>query len=166
MVNKLNNNLKNSLRIEDINHIAIEILEKFEDNTYYNGKYICIQFDRNNYSILPNSIANGTVFKIPIRGNLNTDGYELALLYLTKDSEIKTHKHVNDVEQYTLIKGELNINGISQLSNKCLIGQNHKIDKVSNPTIIRTLKISKTLIMETASKYYDAQSNKKDKVIG
>lgn len=165
MTNKLNNNLRNSLHIEDINHIAIELLEKFEDNTYYDNKYICIQFDRNNYSILPNTIANGTVFKIPIRGNLSTDGYELALLYLTKDSEIKTHKHVNDVEQYTLIKGELNINGISQLSNRCLIEQSHKIDKVSNPTIIKTLKISKKLIMESKPNYSDGQANKKDKII-
>ena len=104
------------------------------------------------YKILPESIAIGQVYKVSYEGDLLIDGYEKGFLFIPKGSGIKEHEHKDDIEQYTLISGELKLNGESMHVNRCMIGESHGIDPVSVNTAIKTLKISKKLIEENMNK--------------
>lgn len=108
--------------------------------------FVTEQIENNHFSILPNTIANGKVYKIPAFGNLNTDGYEVGYLYLPTGSGIKEHQHINDIERYKLLNGELKINNSVMDTNICLLNNSHCINKVSKPTIIQTCKISKSYL--------------------
>lgn len=101
------------------------------------------KIENKEYTILPESIAIGTVYKILIHGNLDQDGYEIGYLYLPKGSGIKEHFHINDIELYSLIKGTLKVNNIEMDNNICVLNEKHSIDIVPTDTIIRTFKISK-----------------------
>lgn len=105
-----------------------------------------------NYTVLPDSIAIGNVYKVSYEGNLLVDGFEKGFLFIPKGSGIKEHEHRDDIEQYTLISGELKIDGEDMHVNRCMIGEKHKIDPVSVNTAVKTLKISKKLIEENINK--------------
>lgn len=178
----MDSHLNKQMSIDEINHLAIGLFNELDDIDSYNYVYVAARFNPNNindkfinelrnskkfeiptegniqddgYEILPDKIATGTVFKIHIEGDLKEDGYEKGLLYLTEGSSIKPHTHTNDVEQYTLQEGTLSINGISTDTNRCYIGQSHQIDPVTQNTIIKTLKISKDLILGGMPNYSD-----------
>ena len=152
----MNKSLDERVSIDTINHLAIELFNKLDDIISYNSVYIALQFSKGNYQILPIEIAEGEVYKIPIEGSLDEDGYEKGLLYITKGSSIKPHVHTNDVEQYTLQEGTLSINGVPTDINRCYIGESHQIDPVDEPTIIKTLKISKNSITGNMPSYTDS----------
>lgn len=97
---------------------------------------------------LPDTIANGIVYKLGYDGNLAEDGYEKGFLILTKGSGIKKHRHLNDIEKYVLLSGILSVDGKQSSSNICLLGNEHNIDTVTETTIIKTLKISKDMIYD------------------
>lgn len=109
--------------------------------------------DKLSITLLPDSIAVGKVFKTSYEGNLETDGYEKEILFLPVGSGIKIHTHINDIEQYTCLTGSLKVNGKKTSINKCLINESHNIDVVSENTIVKTLKISKSLIYKNNRTY-------------
>ena len=115
-------------------------------------QYILTQINEKNYTILPESISTGIVYKISYKGNLNTKGYESGFLIMTKGSSILEHKHEENVERYRPLMGKLIINGIEQKENICLIGQSHSIDKVKELTIIETYKMDKKLLITNQQK--------------
>ena len=106
------------------------------------------KIDTFDISVLPDTIAEGRVYKIHAYGALETDGFEVGFLYLTKDSGIKEHIHTDNIEMYRLLKGDLVVNGTSMNNNICLLNESHLIDKVSIDTIICTCKISKEFIKQ------------------
>lgn len=110
------------------------------------------KIEEGDYVLLPDTIAIGPVYKISYEGDLENDGYEKGFLFLPEGSGIKKHTHTNDIEQYTLIGGDLKVNGESIEVNRCLIGESHGIDPVSTNTAVKTLKISKKLIDENMNK--------------
>lgn len=61
-------------------------------------KYVQMQLECGNYTILPESIAVGIVYRIRYCGNLEEDGYECGFLYISRDSGIKDHVHINNIE--------------------------------------------------------------------
>ena len=127
---------------------AEQLFEKLEDENQ-NIQYAINKIFAGEYQILPDSIAYGKVLKIHYKGDLNSqEGFELGFLILTPNSGIKKHKHINDIEKYQVIYGTLSIEGINSLENVCLIEEEHCIDKVTQLTIIKTIKINKKLLNE------------------
>ena len=119
----------------------------------YNNENQTIEFVVNailngEYTILPDIIAHGKVLKIHFNGDLIEEGYEQGFLVLTPNSGIKKHKHINDIEMYTLLHGTLSIDGIICNKNICLIDEKHGIDTVTELTIIKTLKVNKRLLQQ------------------
>ena len=108
-------------------------------------QYVLNQITNKNYTILPDTIAIGTVLKIHIEGNLEKEGYEKGYLLLTPNSGIIKHKHINDIEIYKCLKGNLSIKNKTTNEDICLIGEEHNIDRVKELTIIKTLKIQKKI---------------------
>lgn len=136
---------------EKFNREANRLLDKL----WYDETTISLaskKIEDGNFALLPDSIAIGNVYKVSYEGNLIIDGYEKGFLFIPKGSGIKEHEHKDDIEQYTLISGELKINSEDMHVNRCLIGESHKIDPVSANTAIKTLKISKKLIEENMNK--------------
>jgi len=109
-------------------------------------KFVNEQIQNQNYVVLPDTIAIGSVYKISAFGNLNDDGYEVGYLYLPAGSGIKEHVHVNDIERYKLLSGILRIKDSNADVNICLLDNSHCIDKVTEPTIIQTCKINKNYL--------------------
>lgn len=110
--------------------------------------YIKEKISNQEYSILPDTIAIGQVYKITEFGSLDVEGYEKGYLYLPIGSGIKKHTHINDIEKYTKIQGVLSVFGIKQQTNTCFINESHCIDIVNEDTIIKTFKISKEYLKE------------------
>lgn len=104
------------------------------------------KISKKEYIILDSNIAEGLVFKITENGSLTTDGYEIGYLYLKTGSSIKKHKHINDIERYELIKGNLSIDSKKANTNICLFNESHCIDKVTEDTYIKTCKINKNIL--------------------
>ena len=119
-----------------------------------NLNFVFEQINNRNFTILPSSIATGPVFKITYDGDLEEDLYERGFLVIPKGSSINSHLHTSDIEQYTLLTGNLSINSVSMNVNECLIGECHSIDPVSELTIIKTIKISNKLINQIQQKQY------------
>ncbi len=119
----------------------MNLFEKYQDDKQ-NLNFVFEQINKRNFQVLPQSIATGPVFKITYDGNLENNLYERGFLVIPKGSSIKSHQHISDVEQYTLLTGDLSINGISMDVNECFIGQSHSIDPAAELTIIKTIKIS------------------------
>jgi hypothetical protein len=111
-------------------------------------QYILQQLKINNYTILPETISTGIVYKIDYPGNLDIQGYERGFLIMTKGSSIKQHEHTENVERYKVIMGKLIIKGKEHKENICLIGESHSIDKVKELTIIETYKMDKKLLKQ------------------
>jgi len=105
--------------------------------------FVLDQIRTKNYVILPDTIANGEVYKVSFLGNLEKDGYEISYLYLSIGSSIKRHMHLFDMERYKILSGELKIGGVNQKVNICKLGESHCIDKVFVETIIQTCKVRK-----------------------
>ncbi len=123
-----------------------ELLERLNDDNQ-TLQYALKQILKRNFTVLPDTIANGKVLKIHYEGDLNSEeGYEKGFLVLTPNSGIKTHKHTNDIEMYTLLLGTLSVDGIKCDNNICLIDEEHGIDCVDEITIIKTLKLSEKKI--------------------
>ena len=106
-------------------------------------QYVLEQMAKDNYTVLPDTIAIGTVLKITEEGSLEEDGYEKGYLVLTPSSGILEHKHTDDIETYTCLTGRLSIKNKIEKENTCFIGKKHSIDIVKELTIIKTLKIKK-----------------------
>lgn len=113
-------------------------MNKEEIFKYING---CLQDGL--YTKLPDTIAINTVYKIPYSGSLTDDGYEIGFLYIPVGSGIKEHTHINDVERYLCVQGDLRVKGESCNNNICLLDQSHDITEVTYDTIIQTCKVSK-----------------------
>ena len=111
-------------------------------------EYVMEKIKKGEFTILPDYIAIGKVYKISNFGVLEQDGIESGFLFIPKGSGIKEHYHVNDIEFYNLVCGSLSVCGKEQDSNICLIGQKHNIDIVDENTIIETKKISKNKIID------------------
>lgn len=109
-------------------------------------EFINEQMQNKNYTILPDTIAEGKVYKIHAFGNLEQDGYEVGYLYLPKGTGIKNHTHITDVERYKLLKGILKVNNDITKINICGINDSHSIDLVSEITIVQTCKINILLL--------------------
>lgn len=116
-------------------------------------KYISMSLMNGNYSLLGNTISEGKVFKIPFRGNLEEDMFEKGFLFIPKGSSIKMHKHINDIELYLLIRGDLSVKGQEVSENMCFLGEEHNIDPVSSDTFIETFKISKKYLDKVSDEY-------------
>ena len=109
-------------------------------------EYIHKQIKEGNISVLPEKLAIGTVYKIPYQGDLMNDGYELGFLYLSPNSGIKEHIHINDIEMYKPLVGILSVKGEQSEVNYCLLEETHNIDPVLETTIIETVKVNKNYI--------------------
>lgn len=123
----------------------LELLETLDDENQ-TAEYVLKKILKREFSILPDTIAQGKVLKIHYNGDLSEEGYEQGFLVLTPNSGIKKHKHINDIEKYTLLTGILSIDGAICDENVCLIDEEHCIDEVQTITIIKTLKVSKELL--------------------
>ena len=124
-------------------------------------QYIQKQLKENNYTILPETISTGIVYKIDYPENLKTPGYERGFLIMTKGSSIKQHKHTENVERYKVIMGKLIIKGKEQQENICLLGESHSIDKVKELTIIETYKMDKKILNQEEEKKEKIKNHKK-----
>ena len=122
-----------------------ELLETLDDEKQ-TIEFVVNAILNGEYTALPDTIAQGKVLKIHYNGDLSEEGYERGFLLLTPNSGIKKHKHINDIEKYTLLTGTLSIDGAICDENVCLIDEEHCIDKVQTITIIKTLKVSKELL--------------------
>ena len=116
-------------------------------------QYVFEQIINKNYTILPETIAIGTVLKITLEGDLDKNGYEKGYLVLTPNSGILEHQHINDIEKYTKLTGTMSVKNKTTSENICLIGEKHNIDKVKELTIIKTLKINKKIKKQKQYKY-------------
>ena len=110
--------------------------------------YIQKQIENNNYKILPDSIAEGTVYKIHYSGDLDKDGYEVGFLYLIHGTSIKEHIHTNDIEMYKPLVGTLSVLGEEVPINYCLFDEKHNIDKVTGVLIVETVKLSREYLKQ------------------
>lgn len=133
-----------------------ELFDKYDDKKQNLG-YVSEQIKAGNYTFLPDEIANGIVLKIQYEGNLEKDGYEIGFLVLNQNAEIKEHIHTNDIEKYTILKGNLSVNNKEVNENICLINQKHNIDKVKEITVIKTLKINKESLIPSIAKLKQKQ---------
>ena len=125
-----------------------ELLETLDDEKQ-TIEFVVNAILNGEYTTLPDTIANGKVLKILYNGDLKSEeGYEQGFLVLTPNSSIKKHKHINDVEMYTLLYGILSVDGNICDKNICLIDEEHCIDEVTTITIIKTLKVSKRLLQQ------------------
>lgn len=127
---------KTLISFELISKLPLDILNELPNNIDEIIKKI---------TILDSNVATGIVFKINIEGNLEQDNYELGYLYLLPGSSIKNHMHINQIETYTLIQGDLSINDIKYIKDYCHIGESHSIDQVKDNTIIKTYKVKSKL---------------------
>ena len=109
-------------------------------------QFILEQIKLKNYTLLPGTISTGIVYKIHCDGDLDCLGFEKGFLVMTNGSSIKEHKHVENVERYKVLVGNLKINGIEQNENICLLGESHSIDVVDKLTIIETFKVDKKML--------------------
>lgn len=131
------------ITMDDFITLILKTGQEIDLTPYIINEYIKQKIAAKEYSILPDIIANGPVYKIHKSGDLEKDGYEVSYLYLPKGSSIKEHKHTKDVERYKLIYGYLSVFNFPSKSNVCLLDHVHCIDEVPTDTIIETCKISK-----------------------
>lgn len=104
--------------------------------------YVKSKINSGEYTLLPEDIAIGPVYKIIYNGNLESDGFEVGFLYLPSGSLIKEHEHQKDAERYRLIYGELKVKGRCVTENICHQGtSSHNIDKCSCDTLVETCKV-------------------------
>lgn len=107
---------------------CLEIIEKFDYD--FNKLYRCITKINNT------NIANGNVYRIYEKGDLQEEGYEKGYLFLTEGSSILEHIHTKEKEHYRYILGDINC-----ISKKyCNIDESHRITSVNTDTIVRTYK--------------------------
>ncbi len=118
-------------------------------------RYVYNQIIKGNFSYLPSSLAENNVIKVPYVGDIDKMGFEVNYLYIPKDAKIKKHKHIYDIEKYTLLQGNLVVNEEDVKENYCLIDEEHDIDYTDEITIVETYKISKELL--------DKYKNKEEK---
>ena len=130
----------------NLDYKAEKLLDMFDDNIH-DIEYVRRMIEMNRYTLLPSSVAVGNVYKIVYEGNIDALGYEKGFLYLPKGTGIKEHVHNTSAERYTLLCGEMNINGQSSLKDDCLLGGSHSVSVVDRDTIIKTLKVSDDLIV-------------------
>ena len=136
------------LKVDDLilNETANELLDLYHDDGK-NLKYIVDQIHLGNYKELSMKMTNDfLVYKVVYEGDLMRDGYEKAYLYMFPGASIKLHTHINDAEEYTLMQGTLNVNGVECTTNRCLLGESHCVNSSNKPIIIKTIKISRELI--------------------
>lgn len=126
--------------------VDIFLLEKGKVIMLNEMDYVKEKIESKEYKILPDTIADGVVYKVSYQGSLEEDGYEMGFLFLPKGSGIKKHKHIEDIEQYVLVSGNLSVGGEVLNINTCLIGGEHNIDIVLEDTIVATLKLSKRYV--------------------
>ena len=112
--------------------------------------YVNNEINKGSFILLPNTIANGNVYKVNMCGDLNNDGFELSYLYIPKGSSILLHEHTTDVERYKLIMGNLSVGGNFCNTNVCLLGNVHNIDEVLCDTIIESCKVSVDYLKSTS----------------
>lgn len=110
-------------------------------------EYVRDKVKAGEFTVLPETIAIGKVYKISRGDSLKKNGIENGFLFIPKGSGIKEHRHTDDIEFYTLVCGSLSVCGKKQDLNVCLIGDKHNIDVVDEDTIIETKKISKNKII-------------------
>ena len=139
------------------------LLNNYEDKNQ-NLEYVFKQIQARNYTVLPDTIATGIVLKIHYEGYLEEEGYEKGFLVLTPNSEIKEHTHINDIEKYTILTGNLSVNNEKTNDNICLIGEKHNINRVNELTVIKTLKIDKKLINNFTKKNGMEEKQKKEEL--
>lgn len=139
------------------------LLNNYEDKNQ-NLEYVFKQIQARNYTVLPDTIATGIVLKIHYEGYLEEEGYEKGFLVLTPNSEIKEHTHINDMEKYTILTGNLSVNNEKTNENICLIGEKHNINRVNELTVIKTLKIDKKLINNFTKKNGMEEKQKKEEL--
>lgn len=106
-------------------------------------EFVKEQLEKGNYTMLDESIAIGTVYKIHSVGNLAEEGFEIGYLYIPKGCGIKSHPHYDNLERYLLIYGDLTVGGQKKDYDICTLNNSHNIDPVSEDTIIQTCKINK-----------------------
>lgn len=140
------------------------LLNNYEDKNQ-NLEYVFKQIQARNYTVLPDTIATGIVLKIHYEGYLEEEGYEKGFLVLTPNSEIKEHTHINDIEKYTILTGNLSVNNEKTNENICLIGEKHNINRVNELTVIKTLKIDKKLINNFTKKNGMEEKQKKKNLV-
>lgn len=131
----------------------MSFFENYQDDKQ-DLNFVFEQINNRNFKILPSTLATGPVFKITYDGNIENDLYERGFLVIPKGSSINEHLHTSDIEQYTLLTGDLLVNGIPMNVNECFIGETHSIDPVSELTIIKTIKISNKKLSNTPIKIY------------
>lgn len=106
-----------------------------------------------NYTILPSDVANGTVYKVWLSGNLQEEGIERGFLYIPAGSGIRLHSHQNDIEIYQLIMGQLCMDEEPLSINICGLNNCHSIKPVKEDTIIETCKINEIFLGEQIASY-------------
>ena len=131
----------------------MDIFEMFYDDKQ-NLDFVYHQINNRNFQILPETISTGPIFKILFESNLAKDGYEKGFLVIPKGSSIKEHTHIEDIEEYNLLTGNLSIKGENMNKNRCFNLEKHSIDHVSEFTVIKTIKIKNELISNLQTKAY------------
>ncbi len=135
-------------KVDDLilNETANELLDLYHDD-FSDIIFIMNQIDYDNYQLLPRKVVNDMdIFKIVYEGDLKEAGYEKCFLYLPPHSSIRLHTHINDVEEYSVVQGTLNVNGVECSISRCLLGESHCVNSSNKPIIIKTIKISRELI--------------------
>lgn len=137
---------KYNLKMNEFIDYILDNGQEIDLSSYWIEQYIKDKISNGDYTLLPDTLAIGKVYKIHKLGDLNKEGYEVGYLYLPKSSGIKEHKHTNDIERYKLISGVLRVFNFPSTNNICPLNHVHCIDPVPEDTIIETCKISKTYL--------------------
>lgn len=125
-------------RIKDIEKI-FEFINHMPESVKKELPYYPFQILKN-ISMLPDTIADGDVYKIHLEGDLNLEGYEKSLLYLIRGSMIKKHTHITESEWYVRLKGVMVVDGIVSDVHHCDITDSHSINSVVEDTVVLSYK--------------------------
>ena len=92
--------------------------------------------------VLPKDIAEGTVYKIHLVGDIEKGETEKNCLVLTPGSAIKNHGHEKGVvEEYVVLDGDISINHqVADKLHHCAINETHGIDKSNGQRVVLSVK--------------------------
>lgn len=124
-------------RIKDMDKI-FEFINHMPKSVRRELPYYPIQILKN-ISMLPESIAEGDIYKIYLQGKLEEDGYEKSLLYLVRGSILKDYNRT-DKESYIKLKGVMTVDDEVSFSTICKDTKSHVIGSPAEDTVVLAYK--------------------------
>lgn len=124
-------------RIKDIEKI-FDFINHMPKSVRRELPYYPVQILKN-ISMLPSSMAEGDIYKIYLKGELEKDGYEKSLLYFVRGAILKDYDR-KDKESYINLKGVMTVDDKISHSTTCKSTKTHVITSPEEDTIVLTYK--------------------------